>query len=171
MPLLPDEFELPDFREWIGNPLRSGGVPPVPLRLSRLEQRLQKLCEDARCRGLLSEAYSPLAAAVKTSNGLPRRLVPVGRVLIELSYHDVALECMELAGEFDPTPEQQFARAYLLALLGDTEESWRAYSDGHSRFGPVSEAELDALALLARTHPEEEDLVELFELVRGLAAG
>jgi tetratricopeptide (TPR) repeat protein len=143
-----------------------------PARLSRLEQRLQRLYEDARCRGLLDSVYRPALPKDIEQDGagqtLPRQLVPLGRVLIELGYHDVALECMELAGAFDPAPEPLFARAYLLALLGDTEDAYRAYVDGSRRFGPIPAEELTALRVLANTHAEEEDLEELYELVKEL---
>jgi tetratricopeptide (TPR) repeat protein len=130
-------------------------------RLERLEHRLRRLYEDARYREPLEQVY-PLR---QRNADLPDHLVPVGRALIELGYHDIALDCMELAGELAPTAESQFARAYLLALLGDTEDAYRAYAAAHQRFGVLPPQELQALEVLLSTHPEEEDLAELYELV------
>jgi hypothetical protein len=96
-------------------------------------------------------------------------LVQISRELIRLGYHDVALHSAEIAVQFNMGWDAQLVRAYLLALLGETQDAEELYMQALAALNRLPEADLALLEELVLEHPEEEDLAELLQRVRAAA--
>jgi len=145
------------------------GAERLAADLGRLERRLLRVYDDVNCRGRL-ERYRELFPAAQAPQSQPAdagasrllgELLPLSQVLIGLGYFDVALQSAEIAANHAPGWEAQLTRAFLLALLGETETAEELYVEAHHALGQIPGEALGQLEELVATHPDEEDLAEL----------
>lgn len=92
------------------------------------------------------------------------RLAPLTRALADAGYYDYALMCVELAMSMEPTWDLDLAKAYLLLVLGDTEEACEIYRRAVKSWGRIPDVEIRRLAQLASNH-HEDDIVDIYRQV------
>lgn len=163
----------------------NGGGEPDPrlLReLSSFADELHVVYSRAECRGELERYYTLFPRGTLDAprlepprngqllNSLIGELLPLSRVLSGLGYHDVALHSAELAERHSPGDgsDAKLTRAYLLALLGETEEAQELYLAAHTELGRIPATDLAMLEDVVRSHPDEDDLAELLVHLRAL---
>jgi len=92
------------------------------------------------------------------------KLAPLTRALADAGYYDYALMCVEVAMSMEPTWDLDLAKAYLLLVLGDTEEACEIYRRAVRSWGGIPDGEIRRLARLAHDHAEE-DIVDIYRQV------
>jgi hypothetical protein len=151
-------------------------------RINSVRDAIAQACADAGCACLarrishnldrLGTAFCPAAGVARGEQGrstldLLPLLSPLSSALAMAGYYDTALECADVARNCEPVLDMELTRAFLLLVLGDTDEARRIYVDVVNKHGGIPQAAVERLAELAATHSEEEDIAELHaDLVR-----
>ena len=147
----------------------------LSLRLTQLCHVVAKALHEIGCPCIANrlcgegtwEAFTGTPAWVSAAQRYPLvsimpKLVPLTKGLAQAGYYDTALACAEAACRCEPTVDMDLIRAFLLLVLGDTQEAASLYNRTLSRLGGLPPEAFGKLHSLALTHAEEEDIAELY---------
>jgi hypothetical protein len=161
-------------------------TPPVEADLRKLQRRINNLrqaiaqaCAECGCTCLArrinpalnerSNAFCPArpdAGTQRPALDLLPLLTPLSGALSKAGYYDTALECANMAKHCEPVLDVELTRAFLLLVLGDTEEAREIYTTVVRQHGGIPQRAVERVAELAQQHSEEEDIAELLEQLR-----
>jgi hypothetical protein len=163
------------------------GYARAARRINAVRDAIAQACAEVGCACLarrisqhldeLGTVFCPAAGSAQGEQGrsaldLLPILSPLSSALATAGYYDTALECANVAHNFEPVLDMELTRAFLLLVLGDTQEARRIYVEVVNRHGGIPQRAVERLAELAATHSEEEDIAELHaELVRLMQHG
>jgi hypothetical protein len=105
----------------------------------------------------------PASASERPALDLIPLLTPLSGALSKAGYYDTALECANVAQHCEPVLDVELTRAFLLLVLGDTDEAREIYTAVVRQHGGIPQRAVERIAELARLHAEEEDIAELHE--------
>jgi tetratricopeptide (TPR) repeat protein len=145
--------QIADLVANVSNALTEIGCPCLSQKLLGIRQG----GEDSACPLQPEDTSRP-------SLLLTVKLAPLTRALADAGYYDYALMCVELAMSMEPTWDLDLAKAYLLLILGDTEEACEIYRRAVKSWGRIPDVEIRRLAQLASNH-HEDDIVDIYHQV------